>query len=166
MIYQTRHLEALGDIPLGQAYHVKGDRFHATEIDANYLVRARKAKDVEDVTHIPVAAPSAQPQVPVAAPAPTEVKPDATVVAAPAAGGDGALNTADAEGPKEQGDTTESAAPAGPAVPAADQAAGQDGAAVTPLSTADTATAATEQPKAPVRHNAVTRNTRSSAAGK
>lgn len=154
MIYQTRHLEALTEIPLGHAYHAKGDRFHATEIDANYLVRARKAKDVEDVTHIPVAAPSAQPP----ATARTDVNAEAAAGAHSAGDEAGAVNPTEAPGaPQDE----ENAASTAAAAPAPEQAASENSAA---LSTADAPAAATEQ--APARHNARARSTRTSAAGK
>lgn len=74
--YQTRHLEALTDVPMGNAYHAKGARFHATQVDADYLVRHGKAKNVDDEsTPTPVAPAFSKP--------PQQLPPDTSVRRSP-----------------------------------------------------------------------------------
>jgi hypothetical protein len=82
--YQTRHMEALDEFPHGDQLVRKGDRFPATEIDAEYLVRRRKAKDVTDESHAAAVAAPAVKQAPpaAAAPAPTPPPPPAPPPAA------------------------------------------------------------------------------------
>ena len=74
MLYLTRHLEALRDIVHGSDLVPAGQRLHTTEIDANYYVGRKMAKDV------PADAP-AEP-APVASPV---VAPAAEVLAEPLA---------------------------------------------------------------------------------
>lgn len=57
MQYQTRHLEALTDIPMGDNYYTKGERFPASPTDCEYLVARQKARYVEEQK--PVAEPPA-----------------------------------------------------------------------------------------------------------
>lgn len=67
-LYLTRHMEALSDVELGRNFYTKGQPFQATEMDAEYLKRAGKARDVS----APVAA--AAPHAP-AKPEPVAEKP-------------------------------------------------------------------------------------------
>ena len=46
MHYLTRHLEALRDLPVGDALVATGGRFYATEVDADYLVGSKSARDL------------------------------------------------------------------------------------------------------------------------
>ncbi len=55
MHYQTRHLEAMTDVAHGSDHYAKGDRFHASPVDADYLIGHNKAKAVE-TTQKPAAA--------------------------------------------------------------------------------------------------------------
>lgn len=46
MHYQTRHLEALTEFSHGDEHLRKGDRFHATEVDAAYYIGKNRAAEV------------------------------------------------------------------------------------------------------------------------
>jgi hypothetical protein len=65
MNYQTRHLEALVEIPMGDVFYAPGARFWATPVDADYLVAKRKA------TELPATQAAALPSAPAPASAPT-----------------------------------------------------------------------------------------------
>lgn len=75
MHYLTRHLEALRDLPIGEALVPVGGRFYATDVDADYLVKSKRAAEVggglSPVAEARAAAPAivAAPAVDVAAPA-------------------------------------------------------------------------------------------------
>lgn len=75
MLYRTRHLEALRDIPHGSEFVPAGRRFHATEVDADYYITRKQAKDV------PAEAPAA-PAVEAPA-APVEAQPEPAAEPAP-----------------------------------------------------------------------------------
>lgn len=45
MNYQTRHLEALTEIPRGTRLVLVGERFEASEVDANHYLTRQMAKD-------------------------------------------------------------------------------------------------------------------------
>jgi hypothetical protein len=44
--YQTRHLEALAEFNHGDQLVRRGDRFHATDIDADHYIGAKRAVEV------------------------------------------------------------------------------------------------------------------------
>lgn len=77
MHYLTRHLEALRDLPIGEALVPTGGRFYATEVDADYLVKSKRAAEV-GVGQPPVAEARVAAPVPVAVAGPAvEVPPPA-----------------------------------------------------------------------------------------
>lgn len=45
--YQTRHLEAQADFSHGDLHLRKGDRFEASEIDADYYIEKKRATEVQ-----------------------------------------------------------------------------------------------------------------------
>lgn len=60
MNYKTRHLEATAEISHGNRFLKPGDRFNASEVDAEHYVQANKAKVIASpVTPAPAPAPVA-----------------------------------------------------------------------------------------------------------
>lgn len=82
MHYLTRHLEALRDLTHGDAHVQNGQRFHATEVDAEYYLGRGQAKEVPAAAAAPSAPPAEPPaHAPVEVPAPVTVE---SVAAVPA----------------------------------------------------------------------------------
>jgi hypothetical protein len=73
MQYRTRHLEALTDFPHGQRSLSTGEKFEASEIDAEYYERHKKAKILPDDSE--AAAPAPSPTQPPPRPAPAAPEP-------------------------------------------------------------------------------------------
>lgn len=100
MHYQTRHMEALVDLPHGDRSLLPGDTFFATEIDRGYYLKHGKAKDVEENPTVEVAPPAAAPapaaeeaaeaQAAAPAPAPSSRRRTAAPAPSPAADSTGA----------------------------------------------------------------------------
>lgn len=87
MHYLTRHLEALTDFSHGNQYLTAGAPFSATEVDADYLIQKKKARDVAApdpaAFSVPMVAAPVSAPAPVAASAPIDSA--AAQVAAPLA---------------------------------------------------------------------------------
>jgi hypothetical protein len=73
--YQTRHLEALKPIPHGDRSLAAGDKFTASDVDADYYIQHGKAKDVAKASAASAASapppPPPPPPPPAVATAPT-----------------------------------------------------------------------------------------------
>lgn len=108
MNYQTRHLQALVEIPMGNVYYAPGEKFWATPVDAEYLLGKRKATELS-ATHAATlpTAPSPAPTF-TPAPAPVEAPPNVDLQAQPSSFGNETLPKDEPEASADQ----PSAAPA------------------------------------------------------
>lgn len=75
--YKTRHLEAIRDVELARDVFTAGQRFMATDADADYLLSKGNKSRVRSVAQPSADAPTAQ--APVARPEPDPVEPAASV---------------------------------------------------------------------------------------
>lgn len=90
MHYQTRHMEALVQMPHGDRTLYPGDTFFVTPIDREYYLKHKRAKDVEETAAAapepaPAPAPTPAPAATAPAPAPSSRR-RAAAAPAPAAG--------------------------------------------------------------------------------
>lgn len=104
MTYNTRHLEALRGVPYDGQHRDVGDKFYASEKDAEYLTRERRkgafAKEVQEQRQAASAPAPAAPPAPAPAPAPAPTPapapaPTPAPAPAPAASRTPALSPAD-----------------------------------------------------------------------
>lgn len=58
-MYPSKRLLALKDVSLGDEYYVPGEKFYATDVDAEYLITRKKAESIEaeDLPPLPTYAP-------------------------------------------------------------------------------------------------------------